>query len=246
MASIIYNYPKSSCVCANNYNHECKIPKEGIPTNLGIKNCEIPSCFDLVNEYVFKNKIEPTNETGWIAINPRNELQEIDDTFSSFNCPNPMGGCGEVYIGTDPRLRDAARGGQVLPLDRPPITYNIDFNTVNSDESLNNYGKNYKSYADINAGQINYFIDKSRQDAFYSPEFTTSARTIGYMYKDPMGGLKPHYERQPLTCSNPLEIRGAKFKGGLSWIQDTEEHRQDLLSKQLWKQNQERWDPRWT
>jgi len=225
--------------------HECTVQKNGILTNLAIQNCEVPECLELSNNYVFKSKIEPTNESGWIVINPLNEMKDLDTSFTQYACSG-SNNCGEVWYGTDPRLKSVARGGSIIPLDRPPITYNIDTSTVNTDERLKNYGKNYKSYADINAGQITYYIDKSRQDAFYSPEFTTSARTVGYVYKDPMGGIKPHYERIPLTCDNPLETKHSKFKGGLSWIQDSEEHRQDIISKQMHRINSQRWDPRWT
>lgn len=243
MTNVIYNYPKSSCMCEG-YTSEFIVPqKGGIPTNLSIKNCETPSCLELSNNYIFKTKIEPANESGWVAINPQNEMKDIDPTFSQIDCPE-NNGCRGAWFGTDPRLKSVARGGSVIPLDRPPVTYNIDVSTINNDETLKNYGKNYKSYADINAGQISYFIDKSRQDAFYSPEFSTSARTIGYLYKDPMGGLKPHYERQSLFCPNPLETKHTRNR--LSFIEDTEAHRQDLKARQLWKTNQERWDPRWT
>lgn len=244
MANIIYNYPKSSCMCES-FSDECIVPKKGTPTNLSIKNCEVPSCLEFSNNYIFKNKIEPTNETGLIPINAQNEIKDIDRSFSQYSCPGNSD-LGNYWYGSDPRLKSATRGGSVLPLDRPPNTYNIDTRTIMTDDSLKNYGQNYKSYADINAGQITYYTDKSRQDAFYYPDFTTSARTVGYLYKDPMGSLKPHYEREPLYCNNPLQTKRNRVNGSLSFTEDTEAHRQDLLSKQMWRQNSQRWNPRWT
>jgi len=244
MANIIYNYPKSSCLCEG-CSHECSVPKNGIPTNLSIKNCEAPSCLELSNNYIFKSKIEPTDESGFIAINPQNEMKDIDPSFSLYSC-NTSNNSEPVWYGSDPRLKSAARGGSVLPLDRPPNTYNIDTDNVNTDIRLNKYGQNYKSYSDINAGQINYHIDKSRQDAFYDPDFTTSARTVGYLYKDPMGGLKPHYERQPLYYNDPLQTKRVRANGTLSFIEDTEFHRQDLKARQMHRINSQRWEPRWT
>lgn len=243
MTSIIYNYPKSSCICED-YIDECTDFQYGIPTNSSIQNCDTPSCLELSNSYVFKNKIEPTNEYGLIAINPQNEMKDIDTSFIEYTCPENICSKNTAWYSTDPRLKSVTRGGSILPLDKPPKIYNIDINTIDKDEQLKKYGQNYKSYADINAGQISYFIDKSKQDAFYYPDFNTSARTIGYLYKDPMGGIKPHYERQPLTYTNPLETK--RVRSRLSFIEDTEAHRQDLLARQMYRVNQERWDPRWT
>ena len=239
MANIIYNYPKSSCTCANCV-HECSIDEKGIPTNLSVRNCEVPSCLEVSNEYIFKDKIEPRDESGWVTINPKTESTDLDPSFSQLK------DCSEnTWVGTDPRLKSVARGGSVLLLDRPPTTYNMNPEKVNTDKSLIDYGKNYKSYADIDAGQITYYIDNSTKDAFYSPVVTTSARTIGSLYKDPMGALKPHYERQPLIEVNHLETK-RKSRGGLTWMKDTDAHREDLMSRQMTKINQQRWEPRWT
>lgn len=242
MANIIYNYPKSSCECVDCI-HECTIDEKGIPTNLSVRNCKVPSCLEVANEYIFKSKIEPANETGWVTINPENETKDIDPSFSQVDCPEYK---NDVWAGTDPRLKSVARGGSVLLLDRPPVTYNIEPDKVNMDESLKDYGKNYKTYKDVNAGQITYYVDKSKKEAFHSPDFSTSARTVGYLYKDPMGGLKPHYERQPLTDTNHLETKRVLLGGELSWMRDTGAHREDLISKQMYKINQQRWDSRWT
>jgi hypothetical protein len=60
-----------------------------------------------------------------------------------------------------------------------------------------------------------------------------------------MGSLKAHYEREPLISNDPINTDKKYYKGGLSWIEDSQEHREDLLSKQMSKHNWERWAPRW-
>ena len=67
--------------------------------------------------------------------------------------------------------------------------------------------KNYKDYRDINAGQITYYIDKSIEDAFYKPIYENNAFDTGYLYKDPMGGIKPQYERNPVIWDNVLNTK---------------------------------------
>jgi hypothetical protein len=242
MTNIIYNYPKSSCECSD-YKSECSIQEKGYPTNLSILNCEIPSCFNFTNEIVFKNKMEPTVESGYVVLNPSVETSNLSKNFYQVQC-SPDSYCNNGWTSSDSRLKSVARSGSMTLLDRPPITSEVNIDTIYSDKELENYGKKYKSYADIKAGQITYYIDKSKQDAFYYPDFTTSANTVGILYRDPMGGIRPCYERQPLSCDNPLETK--RDREELSWIRDTEAHRQDLLSKQMWKINSQRWEPRWT
>jgi len=46
-------------------------------------------------------------------------------------------------------------------------------------------------------------------------------------YIDPMDSYKPHYCREPIYSQNCL-----------NWIKDSQFHREDLMSKQLWNRNQ--------
>lgn len=58
--------------------------------------------------------------------------------------------------------------------------------------------------------------------------------------------MKPRYERKPLTCTSHLNTTRNNYSGGLSWIEDSQEFREDIISKQMAKNNQQRWEPRWT
>jgi len=46
-------------------------------------------------------------------------------------------------------------------------------------------------------------------------------------YVDPMDSYKPHYCRASMDNKNCL-----------SWIRDSQFHREDLMSKQIWNRNQ--------
>jgi hypothetical protein len=100
------------------------------------------------------------------------------------------------------------------------------------DKTLDNYGQNYKSYADINAGQIVYYIDKSIEDPFYKPNYVISSKTTAYLDKDPMDAIQTYYVREPLKNDNPIGPTRNNYEGCLSWIEDTMKHREDIMALQ--------------
>ena len=139
------------------------------------------------------------------------------------------------------------RRNAVLKLDRPPYrsTYFLTNNNVRPQPGMSiycpeyrDYGRNYATYSDINAGQITYYIDPKIEDAYFSPNFTIPAKVEGVMYRDPMGSLKPTYVRKevmtPNECYNPL-----------SFIRDSAVHREDIMAGQMAQMNQMKWSARY-
>lgn len=244
MANIIYNYPKSSCTCVDCNTKTYNFSNKGIETNLSVRDCEISPYYDCVNKRLFKFDTEPKEEIGYTYLN-KLWSSSYDPSFEKISCNNNDKGCKTVYASTDPRLIDVARGGQILTLDRPPLNSKIKLDDINTDVKLNCYGQNYKTYSDISEGQINYYIDNSISDAFYKPNFLNKAYSIGTMYKDPMGAMKPQYDRVPKIQKDCLDTIEGGYDGGLSWIEDSSEHREDLLARQMRKRNEQRWSPRW-
>lgn len=236
MSNAIYNYPKSFCNCYNCTKKDYKndtIPE--IPTNMSVSNCQTPKLFECYNSVPFRSDIEPLHNNGIKLINPEVIQSKYSPDFQKIECR------GETqYASHDPRLFYAPYA-QTLTLDRPPLD-----NTSNlSDKSLTNYGQHYNGYKDINAGQIVYYINKERQEPFFSPLYTTPAYTYGNLYQDPMGSIKPEYNRVPLKYNNPLDTHKQTYDGELSWIQDSTSHREDMLSKQMARTNQQRYESRW-
>jgi hypothetical protein len=238
MAQVIYNYPKSSCKC-----RDCEHTKPiSNPTDMSVSGCISSDLYDCNNKHQFKVQQEPTNKTGKILLNPPVVSQDkYDKTFRVINVDDcPGSACvGTTFLNSDPRLYNAA-SNTWLQLDKPPLNSTQKLNTLNSDKSLNKYGQVYKSYADI-TGHTQYYIDKQTEDTHYEPLFSKKATVIGTMYKDPMGVLKPQYERIPKE--NPCEKSGDYC---LSFMRDTQYHREDLLSRQMSKIFSERYAPRWT
>jgi len=249
MTDVIYNYPKSSCACWK--CDQDKYPKPtGHPTNMSVRGCIFSEYYDCNQQRIFKSHQEPSKQSGRVLLNQSViSSDKFDPTFKAINvkdCPNSS--CmGTTYLNSDPRLYNAA-AATWLQLDRPPTNSTPKLNTLNSNKSLDNYGQCYKSYADVNAGQILYYIDKDRQDAFYEPLFSKQATSVGTLYKDPMGAMKPQYDRIPNKKYNPILGDQCDVAGEfcLSYMKDTQFHREDLLALEMRKINQERYAPRWT
>lgn len=245
MSNLVDEISKYSCNC-----HKCQEEKssfydqKGIPTNMSITDCENPKLFDCYNNLPFLSNIEPNNEGGFITINPSVIHNKYSTGFQFKDYPKNQKSSVVQYASKDPRLKSIAGGGEPITLDKPPYDSKVILSEIISDSNLNRYGQNYKTYSDINAGHIIYYVNKSRQDPFNNPVFSTSAQTTGSLYRDPMGSIKPIYEREPFKNHNP-HIMKDFYDGGLSWIRDSQEHREDLVSKQMIKRNQERWEPRW-
>ena len=256
MTDIIYDYPKSSCDCwkcnqdkcnQDNYNQDNCTSYLDNSTNMYFNNhCIFSKYNDCYDKNTFRVDKEPFYKSGNVILNPSVlTTDKFDKTFKAVNtedCPNSFSGT-TTYISSDPRLYN--QGGTWLQLDRPPLNSTIKLSSLNIDKSLNNYGKGYTSYSDINTGQYVYYINKEREDPFYKPLFSKEAISIGTMYKDPMGSIKPQYNRIPLNQNNETDETDETNEYALSFMKDTQFHREDILALQMRKKNEQRYEPLW-
>jgi hypothetical protein len=125
--------------------------------------------------------------------------------------------------------------GNVITLDRPPLDGTTSIDKDYFIDDLDTYGKNYKDHSDINAGHILYYVDKDRKDdPFYKHIFHTPSNFHKTTFTDPMGRMTKHYKRE-VTKDKINEDKT------LSWISDSQEHREDIMSLQMSKQNHQRY-----
>lgn len=246
MSESVWNYPKTSCACGNCSTkiYPCN---EGNPTNLGVRGCNINDpyygCF---YKRTFRNDIEPITKTGKTNLNPQVLTSKYPEDFKRITCSRNTSCPKEQYVSPDPRLISAAHMGQVLSFSEVPIDTSVRLNTLLVDPSLDKYGQNYGTYSDINAGNIMYYTDSSIEDPLFSPNFTISAQVEGTLYQDPMGAMKPEYNRYPIKCRNVLDPKVNSYYGSLSSMEDSLNQREDIMALQMRKRNQQRWEPRWS
>lgn len=241
----LYMYPKSSCTCYNCTKEKYSFPR-GNPSNLAVKSCDISPYFSCFDRRSINSNQQPiqSEEKNITFINPESYTKKYSKQFSIIDCKQKSGHCTETqYASWDPRTWSATRN-QYLTFDRPPLDSTPKLKDIYNDD-LKGYGKNYQSYKDINAGQIIYYTDKSREDAYYRPLFNETVKVGTIIYKDPMGAIKPEYPRST-QYTNPITDDNCNYgEYNLSYIKDTNMHREDILSSQMTKINQQRWMPRW-
>jgi hypothetical protein len=217
MSNIIYNYNQSSCNC---YQHEDQKPPSGKPSSISLQGCNYSS-----------------HQPPFLKDNGSKIYNE------NIQFLNPQVFKIQNEITHDVRLTETARGIPTL-LDRPPNYSQIKLDNINTDKSLNGFGKGYESYSDITGGQILYY--KNNKKPFSDVLYSTPAKTTGFIYKDPMGNIKPIYYRDTIHNENPLSNQqNNNYFGGLSSINDTTNHREDLLSRQMAIMNQKDYELRW-
>ena len=210
---------------------------------MSLSNLGTPNCCDFEERHVFNIDNNPWPKHGYQYINPYCIQKLYDSSFQTIK--NPACSPHEsTYVTNDPRLISGSHNGQILTLDRPPLNSSVKLKDVYTNPQLKYYGDKYTDYNSINAGQILYYNDKSIEDPFYTPVFVNGSKVVSFMEKDPMGAYKPYYNRYPLIEPNLLRTRG-DTNGELTWIRDSQEFREDIISKQMDKMNKTRYATRW-
>lgn len=239
----IHLYPKTSCDCG-----DCKKQytiSKGIETNLSVRDCKVSKYFDCYNTVEYGTKLFPKNKNGIYEINPQVYNEKLDPSFHKLICNNNQTCPSETYVSADPRQFNSIRA-TTMRLDRPPINGNVQLSDINK-RKWNGYGQGFTPYKYINDGQIVYYWDKSIEDPFFEPVFSTPAKEQAILYRDPMGSMKPEYNRIPLVnTQNPAVTTANYYPDCLSSIQDSQSHREDLMALQMRRRLQEEWMPRWS
>lgn len=240
MTDKVYLYPKTSCNCAT--NTKC-VEAKGPRTNLSVRGCQIPKCYETNDRIFIEEKFQPQCKNGLVDLNPQVYNSKLDPSFGKIPCKQ-TNGCNEPsYLSQDPRLYSSTRA-DYLPLDSPPINGNVKLRDVYSSE-WDNYGACYQPYETIRDGQIKYYVDRSIEDPYFPPLYAAPAKAVTVLFKDPMDAMKPEYSRIPLTNNrNPTTTCRDSYPC-LSFTEDTQSHREDLLSYQMRKRLQQKWESRW-
>jgi hypothetical protein len=242
MNDIVNLYPTSCCT-----NYDCKkeyIPDKGFKSNLSINGYNSSQYFDCYNKVELQKKDQLFKNEGISSLNPQFYTQKISQGFKILPCKQASSCSETTFISQDPRQYSAPLA-QYLPLDIPPISGKVKLRDIYN-SNLDNYKTGYKTYEDMNDGQIEYYIDKSIADPLFQPVYTEPAVQVKNLYQDPMGAIKLECNREPiLNTKNPTIFQRENYPTCLSFLQDTQSFREDLISLQQRKNNQEKWTARW-
>jgi len=245
-------YPTTSCPCSDcpvipEYNWVPE-PANTVPSSLAVSNCDIPLelqyCTDSL---IYKQSIEPAvgpHSDKNLLLNPLG-IQLQTQSYIPLDKINISKGCQKGFLPTNPLFVNDVTG-QRMVVNRPNYTGSLAVGMTRCDEiyteKISNYGKNYKGYSDINAGQIQYYIPEDIEHAYYAPNFVTPAIVEHKLKSNPMGVIYPQYDRLPLQehdwdpCA-PDECD--------SYTHDQLDFRQGIMERQMRGSNQQRYSARW-
>ena len=192
------------------------------------------------NIYSFSDTAEPINANMGISYNPDLPPRVVDQVVMN-------DGAYPLYHRIDPQL--VREGG--IPKGRleemPRRTqWSAKYNTYDTiDGSVNfediydprftGYGDEYRSYVDINLGNVQYYY--SDIDAYRDPNFGTRSKVDFIDFVDPMGRIKPEYSRQ-------VGLNDVKENVQSQYDADSIYFREDLMERLMRKRNQELWQLR--
>jgi hypothetical protein len=106
------------------------------------------------------------------------------------------------------------------------------------DKNLTNYGKKYKSYKDIHAGQIRYYFDKDLTPVLFDPLFVIPSNVTSQLFVDPMSSRKFQTVRDPVLENN-RNVSEYQFD------RDQMEFRESIMHSQMAVMNQQDFNHVW-
>ncbi len=232
---------QSNCPCYQCEDNQYLLKTQGYKTNIGAVDGEIPLAYACYSNIPF-DFYNIDQQHGYTVMNPQ-VLENHSIDLDKVTMPNIQGIDTIQYVSAyDSRLRSSLHSGQHTILDRPPQQCTIDGLTSTFNTDLDGYGKPVNTYSDINSGQIVYYVNNDQKNPFCYPNFSMPATVDKNMFKDPMGALKPQYNRNTSVASTHYP---QKYIGNLSWIQDSQDQREDIMSLQMRRRNQQRWETLW-
>jgi hypothetical protein len=191
--------------------------------------------------YSYSVEQTPINANVGVTYMPQRPPRTVDQVIDADNKMS-----FPLYNRIDPQLiREQGTAGQLAnnPSRSPysarysdwePPAGTIDFEDI-YDPRFNSYGDPYRSYSDVNLGQVQYYY--SDIDAYRQPNFITRSNVDFIDYRDPMGKIKPYYNR----TASVDDVRASVEN---QYEADTLFHRQDMMESLMAKRNAEMWQLR--
>jgi len=182
----------------------------------------------------------PINSNVGISYDPQIPPKVLDQVYSGkHNYP--------LYTSIDPQLirTDGTPGQQSVSPQRTnwsaeysswqPPEGSINFEDI-YDPRFTSYGDPYRSYSDINLGQVSYYY--SDVDAYRMPNFVSRSNVDFMEYRTPQNQVWPEYDRTASADDVKPFVEN-------QFMADSTYHREDLMERQMAKRNRETWQLRY-
>jgi len=244
---------QSSCPCRicpdggidfnQSYTHP--ITTTSISTTPG---CELPPQFICTDRQSFKLNQQPPIKGSKLTfpysskincINPNFGLDFATDFIKETNNKD-KDCCKTLYKSLDSRLISTPhtpgfRTG--LKFSKPVYTGEVPLGKI-YDKNLTDYGQGYKSYDDIHAGQLRYYIQKDLTPVLFDPLFVMPSNVTSQLFEDPMSSRKFQTIRKPILTNN-------RNVSDYQFIRDQIKFRESIMHSQMAVPNQKDFNHVW-
>jgi hypothetical protein len=185
----------------------------------------------------------PINSNVGISYNPQIPPRVLDQVYSK----EGQYGAYPLYTRIDPQLvrTDGTAGELANNPTRtnwsaeysnwvpPPGT--INFENI-YDPRFTSYGDPYRSYSDINLGQVQYYY--SDVDAYTMPNFISRSNVDFMEYRTPQNQIWPEYERTASADQVKPFVESQYAADNLFFREDLMEHQMSKRNRELWQLRQ--------
>lgn len=195
------------------------------------------------NEYSYSDVTYPISSNLGISYTPTLPPRVLDQVLMSDTYPYNS---EPLYHRIDPQLvrtnQPSGRAAE-LPTRSPwsaqysnyqPESGTIDYNNI-YDGKFTGYGSPYRSYTDVNTGQVKYYY--SDIDAYKQPNFIIRNKVDHVEFSDSMDRIIPEYPRE-------VSLDDLKQQVEDQFSRDEISHREDIMESQMRKRNSELWQLR--
>jgi hypothetical protein len=213
-----------------------------------------PEFFQQDNAKLFLQNIQPSIYSYSVDTTPINALAsgisytpQIPPKFRDQVLTRPDGLTYPIYTRVDPQLiRDEGVPSRLI--EQPvrgdwsaryssweAAPGSINYEDI-YDGRYTGYGDPYRSYTDVNLGQVSYYYGDV--DAYRYPNYVTRSKVDFIEYTEPMGKVKPYYERTAgLNDTRPFVEN--------QWMNDSCYFRENLMESQSRKMLAQNWQTRY-
>ena len=209
-----------------------KFSTDSVMSSLPLSNCKRPEEFNTTfNTQQFQIDQQPK-----LQQYPHKHINTLYE-FPSAGFYSVENECNSNIPGwqtKDGRTIDA-RGQRLTFNQRPDVSYPL-FKDTEVDTKLDGYGQNYKTFKDITAGQYKYYT--INREPVSTPVFVIQSNVSSEVFQDPMGALKPQYNRSRIT-------RELRQISDYQFDRDQIEFRESITASLMRKNQQRDWNTLW-
>lgn len=162
------------------------------------------------------------------VINTDLDLKDAPDFYPTADTAEVQG-----YQSQDPRLFDTLRNNHLVldkPAQQPASVQPLCIPSLEDMKKMP-YAGVYPDYQSLTGGNYQYYTSPFLSDAYAEPVYQIPSMVKGVVFQDPMGSLKPYYDRQPIMRENSQLSEYSFDRDQMSFREDIIANQSSLMNR---------------